>query len=396
LGWFAKNEESTSMLPFLQYYRSILSGPILRRCSVFFYLYAALEAFYLLWKVLVIIFYQADQGINIEMVRNLIPTNMILMSGSALIGLIIHCQPNNPYFSKYVPLLSAWLLALVLCYHGYLVGTMTPATGMMMTGLPMLGILLLGPRTTYPALVGALLIISTLTYLGAAHLIPYAPIFNSLPVSNAAPSLLLISSIGFFCIPILLVMIFIFDLVIRQWRASEAENERLLKTDALTGLYNRRHLHQYLEQQSQSEKNFSISILDIDFFKRVNDQCGHLAGDRVLADIAQVLRQQVRAADWIGRFGGEEFIVIMPDTDAQTARQICEDCRMALNRLTMQSANGETWPLTASFGLVNLVGPFDASHTLTVADEMLYQAKQRGRNCVVFGTQLRPTALALS
>lgn len=106
-----------------------------------------------------------------------------------------------------------------------------------------------------------------------------------------------------------------------------------------------------------------------------------------------MLRRHSRSMDWIGRFGGEEFIVIMPDVDAQAAYVGCERLREALMQLSVKSTQGETWCITGSIGVVTTIGPFDVSHTLSVVDEMLYQAKRRGRNCVVYADQVLRTTL---
>jgi PleD family two-component response regulator len=167
-------------------------------------------------------------------------------------------------------------------------------------------------------------------------------------------------TIGLFCLPIIFGLIFLFDFIIRQWRASELENKRLSQTDPLTGLFNRRSLNQYLHDASVRSDRLSIALLDIDLFKRINDRCGHLVGDRVLQDVADVG---------------------------------CERLREALMQLSVKSTQGETWCITGSIGVVTTIGPFDVSHTLSVVDEMLYQAKRRGRNCVVYADQVLRTTL---
>lgn len=185
-------------------------------------------------------------------------------------------------------------------------------------------------------------------------------------------------------IPLIFGIILIFDFVLQQWRDSEKKSRHLIKIDPLTGLYNRRYLNKYLHKLSIKNDYLSIALLDIDYFKRINDECGHLVGDRVLKEVATTLRESMRMGDWLGRFGGEEFIIIMPNIDMDNAVNACERCRIALSGIEVTSIKGETWSLSASFGLVHLKAPFDISQALSTVDQLMYQAKQHGRNRVVF------------
>ncbi len=155
--------------------------------------------------------------------------------------------------------------------------------------------------------------------------------------------------------------------------------------DDLTGLWNHRIIVERLRievDRSQREGlPLSIILADLDFFKRINDTYGHPAGDQVLKEAAGTLQRMVRSYDWVGRYGGEEFLLILPGSGFMHARQRAEDLRLALEAACV--LEGETRiPLTASFGVAS---GFPASHEELIreADEALYRAKRNGRNCIV-------------
>jgi diguanylate cyclase (GGDEF)-like protein len=373
----------------------VLGWPLLARCALATLMYSGLELFYLIWKLYVLAFHQDLALINADVVRAHLPVSTTLFLSTVVVAWFCYYVRHHRMFESWLPYICTFGIASSMCYHGYLVGMMTPATGLIMIGLPMIGVILIGQRFVYPPLFFGVMTASIITYLSLEGQIAYAPIFRQLPMLDAQAAMFWGINIGLFCFPLLIGLILLYDFIIRQWRYSEQENKRLSQTDPLTGLFNRRSLNQYLHDVSvRSSERLSIALLDLDLFKRINDRCGHLVGDRVLQDVADVLRQHGRPSDWIGRFGGEEFILILPDTDAQTAYYLCERYREALMQLSVKSTQGESWCITGSFGVVTTMGPFDVSHTLSVVDEMLYQAKRRGRNCVVYADQVLRSSLS--
>jgi len=156
--------------------------------------------------------------------------------------------------------------------------------------------------------------------------------------------------------------------------------------DALTGLPNRRLMVERL-QQAWSEyqrrgREFAVAVLDLDHFKRVNDELGHDAGDQVLARIARVLRRQIRAEDTVARFGGEEFLILMPETGIEAAMQLAERVRSAIEREQF-TEGGRSWSVTTSIGVAAAsTSTTSRDELLKAADEALYEAKGAGRNRV--------------
>ena len=159
-------------------------------------------------------------------------------------------------------------------------------------------------------------------------------------------------------------------------------------TDALTGLHNRRymetHLKSLLESARASGRPLSVLVADIDFFKRVNDTYGHDAGDTVLKEFAARFRRNTRGLDLACRLGGEEFIIIMPDTDIRRAFQVGERLRACVAAEPFQVNSQTQLRVTASVGLAALERTEDTAETLFKrADLALYSAKREGRNRVV-------------
>ncbi len=166
------------------------------------------------------------------------------------------------------------------------------------------------------------------------------------------------------------------------------ESVELAITDALTGLYNRRymegHLKTLVEEAVQRGKPLSVLVADIDYFKSVNDTHGHDAGDEVLKEFAARMRQNTRGIDLACRLGGEEFVVMMPDTDLAKAYMVGERLRQCIASMPFDLPNGAKISVTASVGVASLEGVDDTQDGLVKrADQALYCAKRDGRNRVV-------------
>jgi diguanylate cyclase (GGDEF)-like protein len=156
--------------------------------------------------------------------------------------------------------------------------------------------------------------------------------------------------------------------------------------DALTGCFNRRHSLQVLDSElrraRRSRGAFSLVMLDLDHFKTINDRFGHLCGDAVLAHVGQRMKAVLRGSDTKCRYGGEEFLVLLPDTPLAGVRRVAEMLRKDLEQHPVPW-NDQMLVVTASFGIAEIVaGEETANSIIARADAALYQAKQDGRNCV--------------
>lgn len=176
---------------------------------------------------------------------------------------------------------------------------------------------------------------------------------------------------------------------LRQLQKELEVSQRQAMTDTLTGLANRRGLEKRMELERirarQNNSPFSVILLDIDWFKRINDEFGHLVGDSMLKGIAGILRSQTRKNDLVARFGGEEFLVLLPETDAQGARAVAEKVRAVLSQKEwkIKESGKKIGQVTASMGIALYHPEEPDNNVVQRADEALYQAKAQGRDRVV-------------
>ncbi|MET0101846.1 MAG: diguanylate cyclase [Sedimenticola sp.] len=191
---------------------------------------------------------------------------------------------------------------------------------------------------------------------------------------------------------ILLVSISIWLLArrfIRQLTDADRRLERLAAEDALTGLYNRRMGMELLKAEQarckRKERPLSVALLDIDHFKRINDEMGHLVGDEGLRGLADMIRCQLREYDISFRYGGEEFVVILPETDGPQAMIVAERLRQMVEGSEIETSSGEPLTFTVSIGICQQGTEGELKTLLDHADEALYAAKNSGRNrCVLY------------
>ena len=170
-------------------------------------------------------------------------------------------------------------------------------------------------------------------------------------------------------------------------RLRESLREQSIK-DALTGLFNRRFVDEFLVRElaraERKTRQLSMIALDIDHFKRINDTFGHGAGDKVLQEVGEILKANVRGSDVASRIGGEEFLLLLAESPLSLAVKRAEDIRAAIHKMNVQYDKKDLGRITASFGAVAFPDHGRTSETLIrAADQALYAAKKAGRNQVV-------------
>jgi diguanylate cyclase len=258
------------------------------------------------------------------------------------------------------------------------------------------------------AYVIACLVAGCVTYLrprvaGVVYALSYVVFFQIIGWTQLNPELALTNRINGFAACVLggLFSCFVwrqFCTITLQKRQLEKTNaelnqkqrdlERLTRQDGLTGLFNRNTFAELsrreLDRAQRQGSATTILLLDLDHFKRVNDTWGHPAGDAVLRHAATLTSSTVRSTDLVGRLGGEEFIVLLPNTSIDLGRRIAEKIRQRLEASVVMW-EGNRIPVTASFGLSSTTAEEkrDFDHLYTEADKALYLAKQRGRNRVI-------------
>lgn len=161
---------------------------------------------------------------------------------------------------------------------------------------------------------------------------------------------------------------------------------KLSIVDALTGLFNRRYFDVYVPKimkdiQSKS-KNLFLLILDMDFFKRINDNYGHQAGDRVLQYFAELLKKEIRSHDTCARIGGEEFVVVLSDIEPDLAKEVAERIRKTVEAEKVPINDSQAINITCSIGMSSMLPEDDINSLMVKADKSLYKSKTSGRNMV--------------
>ncbi len=166
--------------------------------------------------------------------------------------------------------------------------------------------------------------------------------------------------------------------------------EELATTDELTGVANRRALLEAVRREFRRARRyrhpFALVMVDLDHFKRINDTYGHQVGDRVLQEFARAIRKSIRSTDLVGRYGGEEFLILLPEADSRSAVALAERIRERVRQLRVETESGDVVQVTASFGVCAYPEHGKSIPVLLrKADDFLYEAKRRGRDRVVVG-----------
>ena len=199
-----------------------------------------------------------------------------------------------------------------------------------------------------------------------------------------------------FLVSIVCLIVLSLGLVVMTKERSDERNRVLAMQDELTGLTNRRSILDTLEQQlamaRRSGQPLSLLMLDLDHFKRVNDSFGHLAGDEVLRQVAAGICSRLRAQDIAGRYGGEEFVVILPATTVEGAVQLAEELRKSIGAERIEIGEGHAITITISIGVYGGIPAAGqrVEDLIGGADQALYQAKESGRDRV---ERWRPEAI---
>jgi diguanylate cyclase (GGDEF)-like protein len=152
--------------------------------------------------------------------------------------------------------------------------------------------------------------------------------------------------------------------------------------DSLSGAFNRRGIETKLAAElkhiQRGKHRLSVALIDVDYFKSINDIQGHAAGDAALREVAETISTHLRGRDYLGRYGGDEFLLILPQTPCSVALGVTERLNQAITKLSLATGS---MPLTLSIGLTEAVADDDAVTLIARADKALYQAKSDGRNC---------------
>ncbi len=396
-SWFSisKQLSNSKLSHYLLEEEVIMNWDTLKKCILILVLGCCVNLIWLVWETYVLLNSEYWHVVNVNLLRHKLVINSIFFI--TLLGLIYPCYAlqKQAWVKRFLPYIAIGILIISLCYNGYMIGVFSPVTMVIYICLIAVGLVLFERKIVYAMLVPATCFLTFSGYLSFIDVMPYSPLFtiNGKLFYNG----FWLFSMLYFIAPILVTCLILFEILLSQWRHRERLIQHLSQTDPLTNALNRRSINQSLNELHH-DKNcpYAIVLLDLDHFKNINDQFGHHMGDTVLIAVSQKLGLHLRESDVVGRFGGEEFILILKQSSALKARQIAERCRAAIEDLVIQNEDGHAIRITASFGIALATDKLKPQQLVDQADKALYAAKASGRNQIKCYLEINPGEIKYS
>jgi diguanylate cyclase (GGDEF)-like protein len=314
---------------------------------------------------------------------NLFALAMVLF-WSLLFVIFLRVRRTSPY-SKTPGMIITYLFGHPLVVLAYFNGVHAIVTGLLLAVTPAFGFVMFKNRHVMNALLITWAEIILLGFAVSVGWLADAPMFGDEPPNRFREPvwLMLQVMIGF---PVAIGFLQFTRYIVNALRLREIQIRELSRRDVLTGVWNRGYLNELMAREvavaERSGKPLAMVVADLDFFKRINDQHGHSVGDQALIAAASSLASCIREVDHLGRYGGEEFVLLLPGCDAAAAAVIAERCRATLASTEVKSGKASL-TLSASFGVASLCDKqIDADELFRRADRALYRAKDLGRNRV--------------
>lgn len=311
---------------------------------------------------------------------------LILVTVGLLVAL--HFIQNKFRESVVYEYIACMYFGVTHVYYAYNIGLMSLPVGVVLVGAPVVGFIFVHRMAVAAAFIASLLLIIVLSMASMFWGLEYAPLAVSLHDANGQLDPVWVVSYVVFSLPHLAFIFCLTFYVLQRWRSREQEVLALSRTDGLTGLMNRSHVVKMFEQEKQACEStkvpLAVIMIDLDHFKSINDRWGHDVGDRVLIAASNTLKQSVRQGDHVGRYGGEEFLVILPGLNQDQASSLAERIRQQIAAIEVE-VEGVKLSVSASLGMACYSGyPFVSIENLIKrADVALYQAKDGGRDQLV-------------
>ena len=357
----------------------IMNWSTLKKCILMLALACSIHIAWLGWDAFILLNPQYWHVVNIEFVRIQFVLNSIFCL--VPLGLIYPCYAlqDRVWVQHFLPYVAIGIFVISLCQDSYFVGVLSPMTMITYICLLTVGLVLFKRKIIYMMLIPATSFLIFSGYLSFIDVVPYSPLFiiNGKLFLNG----FWLFSMLYFITPILITCLVLFEILLSQWRHREQQIQNLSQIDPLTSTLNRRSIDQSLENLGHDKHaSYAIVLLDLDLFKNINDQFGHHMGDAVLIAVGQKLSEHLRENDIVGRYGGEEFILILKRSSQHRAQRIAERCRAAIESLVIEHEDGRSIRITASFGIALSANKLKPQQLLNQADKALYAAKAGGRN----------------
>ncbi|KAB0651737.1 GGDEF domain-containing protein [Acinetobacter bohemicus] len=359
----------------------IMNWSILNKCILILILGSLVHIIWIIWKSFILLSPNLWNFVHLPLLK--LQLKLDILFCCLLILMVFPCAywHKKRWAQQWLPYLSIGILVLSLCRNGSMIGVLSPATMVSYVSLVTVGLVLFNRKIVYYTLVPVTLFLILSNYLSLQGQISYAPLFNlsTSPYQNK----FWVSSMLYFIAPILIICLILFEILLSQWRHREQLIQHLSQIDPLTNTLNRRSIKACLEKlEHKPTKSYALVLIDLDHFKQINDQYGHNKGDETLIQVSEALSQIIRDNDVVGRFGGEEFILILHQSSLAQAENIAERCRQAIQALHLLSNMGDIIKVTASFGVAFSSTETNPQKLLSQADKALYEAKACGRNQV--------------
>lgn len=318
-------------------------------------------------------------------VPRMLGLSIAIWSGLGVVGYLI--RERRPESRIY----GVFALTTLVAFDSWLllhVGLFSSLTWLSIMGVSAIGFALFDKRAVWVTLGSVFAIFAAYSFCVAQGRLPYFDIFANPSERSIEVSGAWLTMHGLTTGSVALLGIWLLSVILGGWHRREQRFESASITDPLTKAFNRRRfmdlLEQLCESERQSERQFAIALFDLDHFKRINDTHGHGVGDLALQSVAGILKSTLRDNDLIARFGGEEFVALLPGCDSESAYSIIERCRKAVEGLALSTPAGVAVPVTTSVG-ITITDPAALSPQtlLSEADKALYEAKELGRNRTV-------------
>ena len=394
-SWFSisKQLSNSKLSHYLLEEEVIMNWDTLKKCILILVLGCCVNLIWLVWETYVLLNSEYWHVVNVQLLRHKLVINSIFFI--TLLGLIYPCYAlqKQAWVQRFLPYIAIGILIISLCYNGYMIGVFSPVTMVVYICLIAVGLVLFERKIVYAMLIPATGFLTLSGCLSFIDVIPYAPIFQ-IDGQLFLNGFWLLSML-YFVIPILITCLILFEILLSQWRHRERLIQHLSQIDPLTNTFNRRRISQSLEYLHQQDPHnpYAVVLLDLDHFKNINDQFGHHMGDNVLIAVSQELNNQIQKHNLVGRFGGEEFILILKHASLSKAHQISERCRSAIEALVISNDEGQSIHVTASFGIAQSHHGLRPQQVLSQADKALYAAKASGRNQIKCYLEINPGEL---
>lgn len=321
-----------------------------------------------------------------------IPLHLTIMSVNVAVTLLIliySCfNKHKLWIKKYLPILTISQFAFAFMYGGYSIGVCSPVTVAGYVSLFSVGLVLFERKTIYWVFFPiTVFLLSSIIFTNLGYM-RHAPIFSDqLNGTILSYNSFWVYSMLYFYIPIFFVSLVLFEMLLTQWRSREKFFNDMSRIDPLTGIYNRRSISNDLMVVQDEKRAYGVILLDLDHFKSINDTYGHDVGDLVLKTVSKVLSENLRGGDIVGRFGGEEFILILKEKDIKYVLEVAERCRKEIESAYIGINTGQSLRVTASFGVAMSALHLSKEQVIKLSDQALYLAKKGGRNRVHYLTE---------